>query len=51
MAEEAQIITNLSLLGMAVLGLLSMVPVDLRRGWQVVALYYPGGGPGFVRVV
>ena len=31
---------------MVVLGLLSMVPVDLRRGWQTVALYYPVVGLG-----
>lgn len=46
MGTGAEIITNLSLLGMAVLGLLSIVPVDLRRGWQAVALYYPVLGLG-----
>ncbi len=46
MGTGAEIITNLSLLGMVALGLLSMVPVDLRRGWQVVALYYPVVGLG-----
>jgi len=46
MAEGAQIIISLSLLGMVVLGLLSMVPVDLRRGWQTVALYHPVVGLG-----
>lgn len=46
MAEEAQIITNLSLLGLLVLGLLSVVTADLRRGWQTVSLYYPVVGLG-----
>lgn len=46
MAGGAQIITPLCLLGMVVLALLSMVPVDLRRGWQTLALYYPVVGLG-----
>jgi hypothetical protein len=46
MAEGTQIITSLCLLGMVALGLLSVVPVDLRRGWQTLALYYPVIGLG-----
>lgn len=38
--------TNLTLLAMLVLGLLSVVPVDLRRGWRIPALYYPVLGLG-----
>ncbi len=52
MGTGAEIITNLSLLGMAVLGLLSMVPVDLSKRAKgevrgaMVALYYPVLGLG-----
>jgi hypothetical protein len=46
MAEEANIITPLCLLGLLVLGLLSVVPVDLQRGWKTLALYYPVLGVG-----
>lgn len=38
--------TNLCILGLLVLGLLSVVPVDLCRGWRIPALYYPVLGLG-----
>ncbi len=48
MAGETHLITNLCILSLLVLGLLSFIPVDLRRGWQTVALYYPVVGLGLL---